>query len=421
MGWRTNRRNLNLNRDFTKLETPGTRAVVEVLRTWQPDLYLDLHVTDGVDYQYDLTFGYNGPHGWSPAIAGWLDDVYRPYLDERLAERGHVPGPLIFGANGRDMYGGLYAWTAIPRFSNGYGDARHVPTVLLENHSLKPYDQRVLGTYVFLQSTLEVLADGYRQLREAAQQDREDRPSTIPLSWQVRSTGDFDTIDFLGVKAVTELSPITGTPLARWTGELETLHIPVIAADEAAITVERPAEYVIPAAWADIGERLALHGVRIERIDEGVRREVRMYRLPEAEIDQENSPFEGHVRVVSGEPVVEQTVRDFAPGSIVVRTDQPLGELAVLLLEPQSPDSYFQWGFMLEVLQRTEYFEEYAMEPLAAQMLKADPELRTAFEQRLQNDTGFAGDGRARLDFFYEKTPYYDAEYRLYPVARSLE
>ena len=57
MGWRTNARNQNLNRDFTKLVTEGVRALIKVFGQWKPDLYLDLHVTDGADYQYDITFG----------------------------------------------------------------------------------------------------------------------------------------------------------------------------------------------------------------------------------------------------------------------------------------------------------------------------------------------------------------------------
>ena len=46
-------------------------AVIRALNQWQPDLYLDLHVTDGSDYQYDITFGFNGASGHSPAIASW--------------------------------------------------------------------------------------------------------------------------------------------------------------------------------------------------------------------------------------------------------------------------------------------------------------------------------------------------------------
>ena len=35
-GWRTNARNLNLNRDYAKLDAPETRSIVRVMNQWQP-------------------------------------------------------------------------------------------------------------------------------------------------------------------------------------------------------------------------------------------------------------------------------------------------------------------------------------------------------------------------------------------------
>ena len=63
MGWRTNLQNLNLNRDYTKLDTPELQHLIKAINVWQPDLYFDVHVTDGEDYQYDITYGFNGEHG----------------------------------------------------------------------------------------------------------------------------------------------------------------------------------------------------------------------------------------------------------------------------------------------------------------------------------------------------------------------
>ena len=80
-----------------------------------------------------------------------------------------------------------------------------------------------------------------------------------------------------------------------------------------------------------------------------------------------------------------------------VDADQPLGLLAALLLEPASPDSFFQWGFFLEMLQRTEYAEAYVMAPTAERMLAADPELAAEFERALEADRELAGDPAARL------------------------
>ena len=125
------------------------------------------------------------------------------------------------------------------------------------------------------------------------------------------------------------------------------------------------------------------------------------------------------VRHHGPEPVLEIGRQRLPAGSVRVDLDQPLGLLAALLLEPASPDSFFQWGMMLEVLQRTEYFEDYALEPMARKMLENDPELAREFEERLTSDEEFAGNARARLEFFYERTPYFDQEYRVYPVMRE--
>jgi hypothetical protein len=106
-------------------------------------------------------------------------------------------------------------------------------------------------------------------------------------------------------------------------------------------------------------------------------------------------------------------------GSVRISTDQPLGDLAIVLLEPASPDSFFQWGFFLECLQRTEYGEGYILEPMAQAMLTEDPALKAEFEAKLASDKDFAANPAARLDFFYRKTPFYDERANLYPVARE--
>ena len=102
-----------------------------------------------------------------------------------------------------------------------------------------------------------------------------------------------------------------------------------------------------------------------------------------------------------------------------VSTDQPLGDVVVLLLEPQSSESFFAWGMFLEVLNRVEYIEGYAIAPLAEAMLAADPALKAEFEAKLAADPEFAANGDARLAWFYERTPFYDDRFNLYPVARE--
>jgi hypothetical protein len=109
----------------------------------------------------------------------------------------------------------------------------------------------------------------------------------------------------------------------------------------------------------------------------------------------------------------------FPPGSVRVPTDQPLGALATYLLEPESEDSFFAWGFFAEVLSRVEYMEPYAIAPMAERMLAGDPLLKAEFETRLKEDEAFAASPLRRLQFFYERSPFYDQRYLLYPVGRE--
>jgi hypothetical protein len=416
MGWRTNARNLNLNRDYTKLDTPEVRGVIGVINEWDPDLYFDIHVTDGMDYQYDITMDCVGPHGYSPEIAGWLESALFPRLFEDLEAWGHIPGPMIFSVDPLDWRQGVVKWTGSPRFSNSYGDARHLPTVLIENHSLKPYDQRVLGTYVLLESTMRALAGSVEELRRVIRLDRERRPAEIPVSWRA-SRKPPGTIEFLGIESRVVESPISGSSFVEWLGKPITATIPYIRIDEPEGQVSVPKAYWIPPAWREVIERLEGHGIEFERLEEGRDIEVEVLRLEDPVLG--GAPYEGRVTVTCT-TVPERRTEHFPVGSVRVATDQPLGRLAVLLLEPDSPDSLFQWGFFHGVLQRTEYFEAYIMEPMAARMLARDPALQAEFEAALAADEELAGSPRRRLAWFYERTKYFDERWRQYPVAREL-
>ncbi len=416
MGWRTNAANLNLNRDYAKLDTPEIRALVQVICRWQPDLYLDLHVTDGMDKQADVTWGFHGPHTWSPGSGAWLEDRLDVALTRDLKAEGHIPGPHIFSLDRRDPTRGILKWIGGPRYSDGYGAARHLPTLLVENHSLKPYEQRVLGTYVLLATTLRTLGESGAELRAAIEADQDRRPSEIVLGWGRSEEPDLELMEFPGVEVRLSPSEISGNERIEWTGKKVDFKVPVFEMTLPLAKVEPPPAYWVPAAWPEVIERLELHGVVVETLSEPRELEVEVYHLGEPQYGEE--PFEGRLQV-EAETTLERRRMVFPPGSVRVPVDQPLGTLAVLLLEPASPDSFFQWGFFLPVFQRTEYGESYALESLAEQMLK-DPEIEAAFRRRLEEDPELAADPRQRLEWFYERSPFFDERWRVYPVAREI-
>ncbi len=420
-GWRNTATNQNLNRDFLKLDQPEMRALKALQAKYRADLYVDVHVTDGMDYQYDVTYGYNGENGvWSrsPAIARWLDATFKPAINAGLEAQGHIPGELVFGVDEHNPKAGFSDGGLGERFSNGWGAAAHVPTILIENHSLKPYAQRVLGTYVFIETSLKLLAEKGGDLRAAIATDNSLRLAEIPANFVADDKPAY-TRQFKGIRYETYESPASGRSEIRWLGQADPTPWPVpFYGSKPSLTLKRPAAYWVPSYRKDLIERLKLHGLTLETLATPRTVSVEMLRLDAPKIA--TSANEGHVQI-SVKTVTAQT-RDwtFPAGSVRVPTDQPLGDIAVLLLEPQSNESFFAWGMVPEVLSRVEYIEPYAIAPLAEKMLAADPALKAEFEAKLAAEPKFAADPDARLAWFYRRTPFYDDHHLLYPVAREL-
>ena len=441
MGWRTNAQNLNLNRDYAKIDSKEIRAVINVMNEYDPLLYMDIHVTDGADYQYDITFGGHGKQGYSTGISNWLANTYKPLADKDLTALGHIPGSLLTTVNDRDFSEGNILILGEPRFSDAYGDLRHMASILVENHSLKPFKQRVLGTYVLLQSTLTILATKGSSLKKITKADRAKRATEIPMKWKVpqmeksvsfepqsnllqknKSALPPDSLSLSGIQSTIKKSAITNAAYVEWTGKPISMMIANYRGTEPVTFIKRPKAYYVPASSYEIIERLKMHGIQMEILQKPREVPVEMYRMHTVKIGNEGGetvPFEGHVQV-NASTKVELHKQLYAAGSARISTDQPLGELAMLLLEPDSPDSYFQWGFFLSIFQRTEYIEGYVMEPTIQKMLSESPELTKEFELKKATDTTFANSPTAIYNWFYSKSNYYDKSYLLYPVGREM-
>jgi hypothetical protein len=417
MGFRTNGLNLNLNRDYTKLDTPEVQGVMQVINQFKPDLYIDVHVTDGADYQYDVTYGYNPVFSSeSPSVSEALDTLFKPVIDAKLEKAGHIPGPLVFVMDKRDFKKGLAGWVATPRYSNGWGDLRSLPSILVENHSLKPYKQRVLGTYVFIDGAIDALAANDKALNAAVKKELDFKPRQLVVERSYAKQPD--TIAFKGIAYSRSESALTGQAEVKYLGEAKNYEsLPIFWQKDVKKTVHVPRAFYIPPAYSNIIKKLKLHGIDVTPVDN----------TPTAVMTQASvvdytfakAPFEGRFRV--------DAKFDYAPvqvdvqGWYKVSTAQPYSELATHLLHPEAPDSFFSWGEFNTIFQRTEYMENYALMPYARQMLKEKPALALEFDQKIREDKQFANDPEARLNWLYERTPFYDQAYLKYPILMTFE
>ncbi|HZH34075.1 MAG TPA: M14 family metallopeptidase, partial [Pyrinomonadaceae bacterium] len=427
MGWRGNGRNINLNRDYMKADEPETRAWLGLWNAWEPDLFIDCHVTDGADYQYNLTYQFERHQTVAPAIKNWLADAVERRIIPNTEKAGNLLAPYLSFRDNRDFSKGIDEFIATPRFATSYPVLRNRPAILLETHSLKPHKTRVLATYDFLRYALEEVNRNREVLFSAIRKaDAEtlgafktyNAEAKFPLSLSL--TEKSTPFRLKGVASRLEASDVSGAQRVIFdsTKKIE-ITVPFFNDAQVAESVAPPLAYIVPPQWKEVIERLELHGVRLERLPRSQTFEIETYRLT----DQRWAPasFESRVLLTNfkAEKVAEK--RDFPAGSVLVRLNQAAAKVAIHLLEPNAPDSLLRWGFFNSIFEQKEYGESYVLEKVAREMLAKDPALKREFEERLRTDAPFAANPRARLEFFFRRSPYFDKNLGLYPVGRILK
>ncbi len=412
-----NARNIDLNRDYAKVDAPETRAMIALLRALDPILYVDCHVSEGFDMQYDVTYTYAGwgRYARHRATAGWLEQRFGPAVSQALIAAGHLPTLYPSPIDTRQPDKGIRYSPEGPRYSTGYGDFIAVPTVLVENHMLKPYRQRVLGTYVLLEAALTIAAHDAQRIAAAKAADRATRPRTLLTRWTpaAQPIGWID--DFRGVAFDTYLSPASGRREQRWRGTLVTFRMPIIGQTPTE-TVRLPRAWWVPAAQTEVLDRLRVHGIAVEPIDAPRTLRLDHVRLVDPELSQ---PNEGRYPITAR--FVHEPAETVMPaGSVRVSADQPLGLLAAALLEPESQDSFLAWGFFPEMLAPAPTTDAFVLAALGDRMLATDAALKARFDAKLRAEPAFAADPDARLRWLHAQAgPGHPYPLR-YPIAREV-
>ncbi len=420
MGWRGTSANLNLNRDYMKADAPETRAFLKLWNSWKPDFFFDLHVTDGADFQYNITYEYAHFQEVSPFIKNWMDE----YFDGRIVAEVEKEGNLLthyleFG--GREVTSGIYTFIATPRFATGYIALRNRPGLLIETHSLKPYKSRVRGTYDVLWKTLEEINRSKASLFEAnrkADEETVNRGKTFDANrqfpLQIGLTDKSEDFKLKAVEYKLEDSAISGGKKIVYGTKPTEITVKKFDDAKVNVSVAPPLFYIVPPQWQAAIERLEAHGVKFERIEKPLTVEVESYRLTEPK--WATNSFENRLPLSFKAVAITET-RTFPANSVLVPLAQETANVAIHLLEPSSPDSLVYWGFFNAVFEQKEYFSDFVMEKIAAEMIAKDAGLKKEFEERLKDET-FAKNARARLNFFYQHSPYSDKRIGVYPVGR---
>jgi hypothetical protein len=423
MGWRVTSTNLNLNRDYTKADTVEMRAWLRTWVAWQPDLLFDNHTTNGSDHQYVLLYSATIGQLTAEPIAAWLTDTLLPSILPPLEAAGHQPFPYGGPRDRKDLSQGIGAYSAYsPRFSTGYSAICNRPSILVEVHALKTYEQRVRATYDIMLEALaklnrrpETLREAIRAADEQTIRDRGAYCADGEVVLQLTPGDQAEPVIYRGVEFHVRTSEITGGEVIDYFDTPIDVETKLYNQTLIEKTVAPPVAYLVPPQWVEAIDRLELHGVEFFRLRQAEQLGVESYRFEEVTFAAR--PYEGRF-APSYTTVFTYETREFVAGTVVVPLTQKRAKVAVHLLEPEAPDSLVAWGFFNAIFEQKEYAEDHVMEPIARRMLEEDPELKREFEEKLRTDEEFAKSPGARLDFFYRRSPYWDKSLNVYPVAR---
>ena len=439
MGWRTQSMNLNLNRDYIKADAPETRAFLALWNRWLPDFFVDDHVTDGADYEYDVTYNLDTGPDVYPPLAEWQRETLAPALEESVTQSGHAISPVIFLRDDSDPSRGLSLFPDTPRFSTGYMVLQNRPGMLVELHMLKGYRTRVTGNYEILRAMLQVVnrdADTLVRLNRGADEATiaaGRKPSqSPPVALRLEAIEETVLVPYRSFGYTRSLSVVSGGIWLKYTQTPLEMSLPKSSGLRITKSVQPPLAYIVPVQWNSVISVLQAHGVKMRRTSAPWRGEVETYRCEGVKWQEQS--FEGRqtlfvpIEAKSGKASQGacRSVRErlsFPKGSAVVPLDQRAARVAIHFLEPEAPDSAVAWGFFNAVFEQKEYGDSYVLEKLAREMMDKDPKLAEEFAQKVASDKAFASDPSARLDFFYRRSPWWDSHLGLYPVGRlsSLE
>lgn len=416
-GFRGNGQNLDLNRDFIKMDAEETRSLVRLFHKLDPDIFIDNHVSNGADYQHVMTLLSTQADKLGTVMGKYLKEELEPAVYAGMKQKGYDLVPYVNVFEGTPEHG----WTQFlepPRFASGFAALFQTFGFVPETHMLKPFKQRVEATYALMECFIGIAGKNKAAIQEARVQERQRvmNAASWPIRWKADTTKKA-MIPFKGYEAGFKPSLVSGQPRLYYNRNKPfTRNIPFINGYVPELEVTAPKAYVIPRGWTRIADRLSDNDIRSSMVERDTVLLLGVYHIEDYQTVPR--PYEGHYlhRDVRVRKVMEPV--QLRKGDRILYLRERTKRYLIETLEPQATDAFFAWNFFDAVLQQKEYFSDYVFEDEAAQLLARDPQLKQLLEERKKSDTAFAKDGAAQLDFVYRHSPYHEPGYMRYPVYR---
>ncbi|WP_452224191.1 M14 family metallopeptidase [Lacinutrix chionoecetis] len=416
-GFRGNARNYDLNRDFIKCDTKNAKAFTKLFHLVQPDVFIDNHVSNGADYQYTLTHLFTQHNKLGGVLGNYLHTKMMPELETKLEAKHWDITPYVNVYN-KTPDDGFSQFMDSPRYSTGYTTLFNTLGMMVETHMLKPYKQRVEGTYELMKSMIEITEENGDTIMRLRQQQHDDliNNKTYVVNWEIDTTRT-SKLTFKGYEGELITSDITGKERLKY-NRLKPFKKSIIYKNyfKPSTSVTIPTAYIIPQGWHSVIKLLQLNNIDMSKLKKDSTLNVESYKIEN--FKSRTSPYEGHYLHYNTK--VSSTLRDvnFRAGDFIINTNQNGLRYIIETLEPEAQDSFFNWNFFDTILQQKEGFSAYVWEDKALALLNNNPKLKSDFQDLKNKDEDFANNWYKQLDWLHKHSENYEKSHLQYPVYR---
>ena len=416
-GFRGNSRNYDLNRDFIKSDTKNAKTFAEIFHLVQPDVFIDNHVSNGADYQYTITHLFTQHNKLGGKLGEYVHKTMQPSIEKKMSAKGLEMTPYVNVFNDVPEEG-FSQYLDSPRYSTGYTSLFNTLGMMVETHMLKPYKQRVEATYEIMKSLLEFTEEEHETIAELRKDawKHYKQQDTYALSWEVDTTQS-TTLKFKGYEGVFTKSDLTGAMRLKYDrNQPFTKEVIYQNYFKPATRVTIPEAYIIPQGWHHVIDLLKLNNIEMSQLENDSTITVESYKIDSYETRK--MPYEGHYSHYNTAVKTETKKIKFLKGDYVISTNQTGIRYLLETLEPQAPDSFFNWNFFDTILQRKEYFSPYVWEDKAKELLARNPKLQIDFNLKKSFNKDFANNWYAQLNWLHQQSKHYEKSHMQYPVFR---
>jgi hypothetical protein len=413
-GFRGNAQNLDLNRDFIKMDSKNAFTFATIYQALDPDVFVDTHVSNGADYQYTLTYISNMKERMAPSTRTLMYDKLIPNLTKSLKKKKWDLFPYVELMK-ETPEEGIHAFNDLPRYAMGYASLFDALSFTIETHMLKPFPQRVKATHDMISDLIKWMVDNTVSIETARTEAAAFRMNERMFYFGHELTEKRDSILFKGFEHSSPQSPVTGLPRLKYhTDKPYEKYIPLYQTYVAKDSMVIPNYFIVGGQAADVIERLKANGVNymVQQTDTVI--EINQEKIEE--FKSPPRPYEGHFyhSEVSSKNLMTQV--HLKKGDLLIQLDQKHKQFLLSTLISRSEDSYFRWNFFDSYLQQKEYFSPYVFEEKAVEILNEKPWLKQELELLRQNDPKFRESSWDQLYFIYTNSDLFEPSYYILPV-----